>query len=81
MNHLIRDIPKEYCSFETIPSLQEIKDHLKLSDDDWLLSRHPFCDSCHNLYKKNCRKIEIYFKIKSSGSTDIKAIKNILVNY
>lgn len=75
MNKLIRLIPEEYCSINTIPSLQEIKDYLKLSDDNWLLSRYPFCNSCHNLYKKNCQKIESYFKIKYSGSTNIKEIR------
>ena len=83
MNKLIRNIPNDICS-TILPSLEEIKEHLKVSEDGWLLSRHPFCDSCHELYKKNCKEIERYFNIKSQGlTTDIEQIRkqlNILIS-
>jgi hypothetical protein len=83
MNKLIGNIPNDTCSTIT-PSLDEIKEHLKVSDDVWLLRRCPSCDSCHELYEKNCKEIERYFNIKSLRVTiDIDQIRkkiNILIS-
>ena len=70
-----RSVKDEQSSSPRSVKDNEILDYNELSKDNWLISYHPICKSCYNVYKTQCKDIETYLGIKKEGdSLDLKEI-------
>jgi len=55
----------------------KIREYDRPSNGDWTVSYHPFCKSCYEVYKTQCKEIETYFDIKNnSKELDLPKIKS-----
>jgi hypothetical protein len=55
------------CSSDNVPTVDEIIEYNEKSKDGWSVSDHPFCKSCYDVYKRQCKDIETFLGIKKEG--------------
>jgi hypothetical protein len=56
------------CSSDNVPTDDEIIEYDEKSKDGWSVSDHPFCKSCYDVYKRQCKDIETFLGIKKEGN-------------
>ena len=69
------------CSSDNVPTDNEILKYNEMSKDGWMVSYHPFCKSCYEVYKMQCKEIERMLDIETQGDLiSVSEIHNKIID-